>query len=133
MCGSLKREEMGYTVGQHQIPVDNGAWVEPGGLCAITTSEGEKIVAQFNGHARDDKLDDWLSNGWRHADLHVCEYMEGKGEKETKYSVPAGHVIMCVYRYIKGNKVVFNIVTRDAINEEKDIHPRFPLIGLNRY
>ena len=91
---------------------------------------GVNVNGQWNGHAREETLTKWTSQGWKEAILPgVKSYTEGRGIKETQFTVPLNKVIKVIYN----PKVItpsgthpFQIVTREANNDEAKIHPRFP-------
>lgn len=125
MCGSLRREELGKQV-------DNPEWLGHGKPFWVSTKEGD-TEALFDGHARDDKLQQWRSNGWKDCDVRVEGYTEGYPGR--KYDVPKGYALKGLTRTVGMKKPVkvFKVVTRDARGAEQDVHPRFPYLIKRRF
>ena len=129
MCGSLRREETANLIGKDPQPSGLYAqWKGKGHSFPIKLNDGSSREAEFNGHARQEKLDGWLKAGWKEAELHVAGYTEGRGALYRQYEVPPTHALKCVVREVRSGKLVFNIVTRPAKGREKEIHDRFPVM-----
>ena len=137
MCGRLRREHNAERAGNQVGVVTNNNWSERGECLPITLANGETKQAEWNGHARSETLEGWTSKGWKECDLHVGSYTEGV--LHTPFLVPANNVIKAIFREVNfslidgSTRLVFNIVTRDAVGNEKLVHPRFPQIVPKRF
>ena len=112
MCNSLRLERLDLSIG-HLIP--------------IRLITGEQSKALWNGHAREESLEDWTSKGWQECKIVANSFQEGR--PPVDYSIPASQCIKGIYQDIIVSSVpirVVNIVTRAATNKEKKVHPRFP-------
>lgn len=134
MCGDLRRERLDELAGKDPHPeMLMAQWGGQGQKFFVVCQDGGLRVAQFNGHAREENVSDWRSSGWTPADLCVSAYTEGRGIKKTEYLVPDGHRIACLIKRVTNGLIVFNIVTREARDREREVHPRFPVTCTRRY
>jgi hypothetical protein len=119
MCGSLRRENLDKKIGN---PV-----YYPGKLVPIIDNSGKESEAFWNGHAREETLQEkFLNRGWKEGKLNVTHYTEGYKDKRKVYQVPTHQKIKIVYRQSETGRTIFNIVTREAKDKELEVHPRFP-------
>lgn len=125
MCGSLKRENNIAKVGKDP----QTEWTGQGNKFLISDKSG-KHEAIFNAHAQGETITEkFTKHGWKHADLLVSGYEE----QGRQYEVPKGYVISIITRDIPRHGKIFNIITREARNAEKEVHSRFPIMRHPRF
>ena len=103
-----------------------------GSYIPVRTAERTTIQTFFNGNSRLETLDQKFpaSQGWKKGHYMASSYFEGKGLKEKEFQVPEGHGLEVVYKQLRPNLVIANIVTRQAQTmEEKETHDRFPVVS----
>lgn len=113
MCGSLRHEKVAKRLGS---PV-------------VVSDEGVVFQAAWDGHAREESLENWLKAGWKEArTTDITHYTEGYKEKAKEFGIPEGQAIKIVYHpklNLFGHPPM-KIVTRAAEGDEKETHSRFP-------
>jgi hypothetical protein len=118
MCGSLRHENTAKNL-------------KPNDPVAVKSGSDHWINGFWNGHAREETLENWTSKGWKEGTMPgITGYTEGYKEKQKEFDVPKGKVIKVIYNpsiSMMGRNPV-QIVTRDAQGDEKLTHPRFPRV-----
>ena len=128
MCGSLRRENNSDLVGKDPQPV----WGKKGESFPVVSQNGRKIEAIFDNFARQEGISDWHKHGWTAGDLIVSGFTEGY-RPPREYEIPKGYAIKCITLMIPGRGYVMKIQTRCAVEKERAVHDRFPVVTKRRY
>lgn len=101
----------------------NGVKKQLGGTISIS----HELTGIWQGFAREEALDKWLSGGWRETALPDISYFT-EGKDNVLFTVPVGKVVSAIYhpnKKISGSHPI-NIITRASLGEELLVHPRMP-------
>lgn len=80
-----------------------------------------KGTSVFNGHAREESLNNWIQKGWKKGTIEIESY----SEQNVWFQVPKNNQIEIII--LEKNKNYLNIITRNAqTKEERNVHPRHP-------
>jgi hypothetical protein len=115
MCGSLKHSEW-----SKKSLIKFGETF-PSDAKIKVRGEFLNKETKWNGFAQEEKLTQWIKNGWMEGYLDVDSFTE----QGVKFYIPEDWAIKIII--LKKDKNYLNIVTRQATQEEMEIHHRFPL------
>jgi hypothetical protein len=115
MCGSLKHSHW-----EGNAPVKPGE-VFPSNTKVIIDGKVLENRTKWNGFARSESLSEWIKNGWKEGYLEVEKFEE----QGVTFTLPDDWGIKVIV--LAKDVSYLNIVTRQATEEEKKIHHRFPL------
>lgn len=91
------------------------------------TWKEEKGPFQWQGHAREESLDQWIAKGWTRAKVHVEGFTEGK-----RFFDMAGDELIQGLVLKTPERNIFRTITREAYGQEAEVHNRWPLLEVKK-
>jgi len=113
MCGSLK------VLGEVQ---------KIGRPIIVIRQDGNKIEGVWDGFAKEETLESWLSRDWSPCDIKAEAYTE----RGRIYDIPSGYVLRGIVRTF-GQRSIVKVITREPWGLETGVNNRWVDIVRRRY